>query len=135
MNENKPPIWFWIVSIVALLWNLMGIANYLMQAYMTDEMKAALPQEQQEQLANLPSWYIAAFAIAVFAGALGCIALLMRRKWASIVLIVSLIGVVLQMSYITFVLKMSNFMTSIIVITAIALVIFAKKSKELGWLR
>ena len=78
---TKPPVWFWIVSIVALIWNGLGVMAYLARAYATDEMIAALPPEQQaEFLAEHPAWYTAAFAIAVFAGVLGCLALLLRKN-------------------------------------------------------
>ncbi len=76
MTKNvttKPPAWFWIVSVVALLWNLMGAMAYLAQAFITDEGKAMLPSDQQELLESTPAWATAAFAIAVWAGVLGCI--------------------------------------------------------------
>ena len=51
MTKNvttKPPAWFWIVSVVALLWNLMGAMMYLGQAFITDDVKAALPADKLE---------------------------------------------------------------------------------------
>lgn len=35
---NKAPVWFWIVSVLALLWNLIGVIAYLTMAFATDEM-------------------------------------------------------------------------------------------------
>lgn len=32
-TRTKPPIWFWIISVIALIWNLMGVMAYLGQAY------------------------------------------------------------------------------------------------------
>lgn len=40
---NKPTSAFWIISAVALLWNIMGVIAYLGQAYMTEEVLKALP--------------------------------------------------------------------------------------------
>ncbi len=34
-TRARPPIWFWIVSILALLWNLLGVMAYLAQVNMT----------------------------------------------------------------------------------------------------
>ena len=133
-STTKPPTWFWIVSVVALLWNLSGVAMYLVQAYMTDETLATLPADQQAMYANLPSWYIASFALAVFCGALGCIALLLRKKWANPFLLISLIAALVQMSYLTFSLKMANIMTPIVIIIGIALVWFARKAQKEGWI-
>ena len=68
-STNKPPVWFWIISVIALIWNGLGVMAYLARAFATEEMIAALPEEQQaEYLVEYPAWYTAAFAIAVFAG-------------------------------------------------------------------
>jgi len=98
-QATKPPKWFWILSILGLLWNALGAFAYLGQAYMTDEMKAALPEEQLTLMEQTPSWVTAAFAIAVWGGLLGCIALLLRKRWAKPVLLISLIGIFAQMAY------------------------------------
>lgn len=62
-TSTKPPVWFWIVAIVALLWNALGIMAYLMRAYLTDEAIAALPQEQQVYIQNQPAWYMGVLKI------------------------------------------------------------------------
>jgi CHASE2 domain-containing sensor protein len=140
-TKMKPPVWFWVVSVLALIWNLMGAFNYLMQAYMTDEMKAELPEDQLALMESTPSWVTAAFAIAVWGGVLGCIALLLRKKWAKPVLLISLIGILAQMSYSFF---MSNsmevygttatVMSIIVIIIGIALVYFARGAHNRGWI-
>ena len=89
-TKSKSPKGFWIIGIVALLWNLMGVASYLQQAYMTDEALAALPAEQQALYENVPAWVTGAFALAVFGGLLGCILLLMKKKLAALLFIISL---------------------------------------------
>ena len=137
LSTNKPPVWFWIVSVVALIWNLMGVMVYLARVYMTDEMIAALPEEQQaEFLIEHPAWYTAAFAVAVFFGALGCLALLLRKKWAYILLVISLIGVLVQHTYI-FVnsYQLSLFMPIMIIVVSLFLVWFSKNSTTKGWLK
>ena len=78
----RPPKWFWIVASIAFVWNLMGVAAYLMQVTMSDETLAALPAEQQALYASTPAWATGAFALAVFGGALGCLFLLLRKSWA-----------------------------------------------------
>ena len=44
---NKIPIWFKAIVIVLLIWNLMGVFNFVMQLYMTEEAILALPENQQ----------------------------------------------------------------------------------------
>lgn len=69
MTTNKPPVWFWIVSVIALIWNALGVFAYLGRAFATDEMIAQMPEDAQaEFLMEFPAWYTAAFAIAVFVG-------------------------------------------------------------------
>ena len=133
-TTNKPPIWFWIISAIALIWNGMGVMQYLQQAYNTESFQAMCTPEQLEMYANLPSWYTAVFAFAVFGGLLGCIALLLRKKFAYTLLLISLIAAIIQMSYITFSLKMANVMTPMIIIVGILLVWLAKKGIAKGWL-
>jgi uncharacterized membrane protein len=134
-TSTKLPVWFWVVSVLALLWNLAGVAAYLMQAYMTDEVKAALSPEDQAMYDNLPSWYVAVFALAVFCGALGCIALILRKKWANVLLPISMVCVIAQMSYVAFVLEMANVITAMTIIISIGLVWFARKSQQSGWIK
>jgi len=98
-SKIKPTTSFWIIGIIALIWNLMGVFAYLQEAYMTVEDLAALPPDQQALFENVPAWVTGAFAFAVFGGALGCILLLLRKKLATFVFIISFIGIIAQMTY------------------------------------
>lgn len=102
-TTQKPPKSFWIISIVALIWNLMGVSAYLMQAFMTDEAIKNLPETEQALHMDIPAWVTAAFAIAVFGGTLGCLGLLLRKKWARLVFLISLIGIIVQMIHNVFI--------------------------------
>jgi hypothetical protein len=97
--NNKPSTSFWIIAIAALIWNLMGVFAYLQEAYMTAEDLAALTPDEQTLLENIPAWVTGAYALAVFGGALGCILLLLRKKLATFLLIISFISILAQMSY------------------------------------
>ncbi|MGB5554787.1 MAG: hypothetical protein WBM83_09040 [Flavobacteriaceae bacterium] len=137
----KPPVWFWVVSVLALLWNLMGVGAYLSEAFMSNEILMALPDNQRELYQSRPSWVTACYAIAVWFGALGCVGLLLRKKWANPLLILSLLGVLGQNVYSFF---MSNTMeisgtvgilfALIIILISIALVFFGRLSGQKRWL-
>ena len=58
----KPPTWFWVVSIIALLWNLMGVFNYLNQAFNQQAILETLDQAQREAFEGIPAWATAACA-------------------------------------------------------------------------
>ena len=96
---RKPSNLFWVISSIALVWNLMGVFNYLDQAFMTDKVLETLPKEQQILYQDVPAWVTAAFAIAVFSGTLGSLLLLLKKKIATTFFIISFLGIVGQMSY------------------------------------
>jgi hypothetical protein len=96
---RKPSNLFWVISSIALVWNLMGVFNYLDQAFMTNKVLEVLPKEQQILYQDVPVWVTAAFAIAVFSGTLGSLLLLLKKKNASTFFIISFLGIMGQMSY------------------------------------
>ena len=96
---RKPSNLFWVISSIALVWNLMGVFNYLDQAFMTNKVLEVLPKEQQILYQDVPAWVTAAFAIAVFSGTLGSLLLLLKKKIATTFFIISFLGIVGQMSY------------------------------------
>ena len=109
MSKKKPTIIYWIISVIALLWNTMGVNAYLQQAYNTESFRAMYPDETVlEMVYNTPAWVMAAFAIAVFGGTLGSVFLLVRKKMAKPIFIVSLIGIMTQMIHTVFISKASE---------------------------
>lgn len=138
---TKPPIWFWIVSVLALLWNAMGVMQYLGQAYNTEAFRANYTAEQLDLITNTPAWVVAAFAIAVFGGVLGCLLLLFRKKLAYTLFLISLIGVVIQMIYNLFIAKSvaiygpsAVVMTLMIIVIALSLLRFSKLAVNKNWI-
>jgi len=84
---------FWVIGAAALIWNGMGVMNFLMQ--MNPETLAGYPEPARVLVAGRPIWATGGFAIAVFGGGLGCILLLLRKSAAFPVFIASLLGVIL----------------------------------------
>ncbi|MBT8394033.1 MAG: hypothetical protein KJN66_04195 [Bacteroidia bacterium] len=138
-SSTKPPIWFWVISIISLIWHILGVNAYLQQAYRTEAFLAMLNTEQLNAVNDMPSWVTAAFAIAVFAGALGSIALLLRKKWARPLFSLALLGVVLQMIHH---LLISNYnelfgppvMPSVAILILLILIWYSKKANIKGWI-
>lgn len=103
VEESKTPWWFWLASGLALVWNLLGVGAYITDVRMSHEdMVNAYGQVLADAAAAQPAWVTGAYAIAVFAGALGCLLLLLRKKLAIMVLLLSLIAVILQQGYMWF---------------------------------
>lgn len=93
---NKPPVWFYVVAVLALLWNAAGLMAVAADLRLSAADIAALPADQQALYAARPAWSVVGSAVAVVAGTLGCLLLLLRRRWAVPVFAASLAGVVVQ---------------------------------------
>ena len=140
-TTNKPNIGFWVISAVGLLWNLMGVNAYIQQAYNTESFREMYTPEKLAIIDATPTWSTAAFAIAVFAAAIGCIALLLRKKIAYSLFIISFLAVIVQNIDGIMRFNYSNFnageliMTIMIPIFALFLVWYSKSAITKGWLK
>ena len=141
MTTNAVPRWWLPITILALLWNLVGCMAYLMDVRMTPEQIAALTPAQQELLNGRPAWAVAASAIAVWGGALGSLGLILRKRWALPVLIASLLGVLGQ-DFAMFVLAdvtavygiVPLVLQCIVLLIAIGLILLARRGIARGWI-
>ncbi len=140
-TQTKLPVSFWIIGIVALLWNLGGIVSFSSDVFMSPEAMEKLTDAQRELYENTPVWLKFIYGVAVFSGTLGCILLLMRKASAIRVFIVSLVTILIQMLYSLF---MTNaievygavgiVMPLLVIGIAIFLIWYSNKSKANGWI-
>lgn len=141
-TAEKPARSFYLVSGVALLWNLIGVATYLTSVTMSPDALAQLPEAQRALHESTPAWVTGAYAIAVFGGTLGCVALLLRKAWAVPVFVVSLVAAIVQFGYsllFTPMLDLIGASAAIFPIFVIAvagfLVWYARSTRAKGWIR
>ena len=102
MNEAaiaRPPVWFRILAILALLWELFGVSTYLMHVGILPSDPGGMSEVERSLSGSMPIWATAAYAVAVFAGAVGALGLLLGKAWARPLLILSLIGIVVQFTW------------------------------------
>lgn len=142
IHMAKPPRSYWVISILALAWMLLGVMAWTFDL-MTDEQALASMSEPQRQLyAARPPWLFAVYAVAIFSGLLGAIGLLARKGWATALLALSVVAIVIQFGY-TFVgldairiLGAGEALPFPIVIFGIgvALLWFASRAKRSGYL-
>lgn len=99
---NKPKTLFWVIAVVALLWNLAGISAFLMDTFAKDMMLEGYTQEQIDVASNAPLWTSVAYGIATITGLLGALMLLARKKWAVSLFLISLIASIFHSGYIIF---------------------------------
>jgi hypothetical protein len=99
MREGDSMKGFWIVATGLLLWNLMGAGAYLMQATADLDALAQTDPDTAAAFAAMPGWAWAAYAIAVWVGTAGALALLLRRRIAWLLFAISLAGVIVQFGW------------------------------------
>ena len=142
-DQTKAPTSFWIISIVALIWNLMGLWSFFAHWKMPQSVKDAMKPEALALMESYPSWTYIVFAIATFGGLLGCILLLMRKSAAKQVFLISLVAILIQMGYSLFMTNsievygtvQAMIMPILIILIGIYLVYFSGKSIANGWIR
>jgi hypothetical protein len=138
---THPPKWYTPVAVVALLWNLLGCAAYLSDVLLTPEDVAKMSEAQQAMIAARPAWAVGATAVAVWLGALGCVGLILRKRWSVPCLVLSLVGVIAQDVYlfglggaaaaagaVVYVLQ------GVVLLVAVGLVLLSRKALRSGWL-
>ena len=94
------PKYYWGVAVLALLWMAFGCFNYVVLMSMSAADIAKLPPAQQDIVNSAPVWVNALYAIAVWSGLGGAIGLVLRRAWARLLFLVSLVAVILQFGWI-----------------------------------
>lgn len=139
--NNSIPKWFWVISILALLWYLMDMSAYVMRTFMLQDMIINMPEEQQRLYITMPSWVNAVFAAEVFGGLFGSLCLLLKRRFALTLYCISIVGVLLQTTYLYFLSDAIQVMgTAAIIMPLIAIMIgvgmiaFSKYAISKNWI-
>ena len=138
---TQAPKWFRVAAIIALLWNILGCLAFVADLQLKPEDIAKLPEAQQALYASRPAWSVAATAIAVFGGTLGCIGLILKRKWAFVLLLLSLLGILGQ-DIAMFMLAnaaeaagtFAVVLQSVVLIVGVWLVLLSRKAMASGWI-
>ncbi len=131
--------WYMPGAIASLLFMLVACGGYLLEVTADHQ---ALPIDQRAMALARPTWMIAAYGIAVWVGLAGAIMLVLRRKLAQPLLLMSLVAAVVTFLPYAIVPAISaNISTGDIVAAIVVLAItwtifwFARHSQQRGWLR
>ncbi len=136
------PMTHWLIGGAALIWNLFGFMVYLMTVRATPEQMAQ--QYNAAEIAFMdavPVWATSANAIAVTAGVLACVLLLLRKSLALPLFVASLVALLVQDLY-SFVLEdvvavfgmVPAYIQGTVLVIALALVFYARGAKSRGLL-
>jgi len=90
----KPGVWFSIVAIISLLWNIIGALQFVNSLTATEaSMKGAMmTPEQVLVITSLPSWVTFVFGVGVVTSLLGSVLLYLRHRFAKPTFLVSLLA-------------------------------------------
>jgi len=131
--------WYMPAAIVSALFMAVGCGGYLLDVT-TDP--ATLEPGMRQMVEARPWWNAAAYAIAVWMGLAGAVRLILRRKLAEPLLLVSLVACVLTFLPYAVIPAIRDNITGndaavALVIIAVTWTIywFARHSRQRGWLR
>jgi hypothetical protein len=139
-SNGRTPWHLWVVGVFAVLWNAMGAFDYLMTETRNEGYMSNFTPEQLEYFYGFPVWVVATWAIAVWGGVLGSVLLLLRKKSAVPVFLVSFLSMVVTSIY-NFGLSngletmgdpFSLFFSALIFVFALLLYIYARAMKNRG---
>lgn len=140
-TTNKPKTLFWVIAVLALLWNFMGIFQFIGPIFFPEAIFEGYSQEAIDMFKSFPSWYTVVFGIATISGLLASIMLLMRKKIAVFLFLVSMIAVFIVEGYYIFGTKATEvlgqaaiYMPIFVIICSIFLYFYSKGAARKGWL-
>ena len=142
-NETETvetPKHLWVIGVVTVLWNSVGAMDFVMTQTRNESYMAAFTPEQLEFFYELPTWVVAAWAVAVWGGVIGSILLLLRRGEAVWVFLASFIAMLITTIHNY---GLSNGMevigdtfslvfSAVIFVVALALFFYARSMKQQG---
>ena len=140
LYERQPIArWYLIGAIASLLFMALGCAIYVM--HVTAD-PAALPLDQRAAYAAEPAWVTALNAVAVWVGLIGAVLLVLKRRLAETLLLVSFIATLLWLAGLLLVPALRNALSTndVDVAVIVTLIIgtiwsFGRHSRQRGWLR
>lgn len=137
---NTSPKWVLVAGILLLLWNLGGVSMFVLDMMRSPADIAALPPDQQALWSQMPGWAWAAYGVGTIAGALAALGIVIRKKWAAHLALVSVIAVVVNFIPAFFMSEgvdvwQPKFYVFPLVILALALfqLWLARKANKQGW--
>ncbi len=92
---TKPSLLFWIIAVLAVLWNAFGVYDYWMTSTGNADYLKDYDPRLIEWMTAFPLWRKALWAISVALGVLGALALLLRRRVAVALLVLHFVVMVL----------------------------------------
>ena len=91
------PTRYWLISCIGSVWFAMGALDYVMISYKIPVYIQAMPEDLQFWLDQRPVWFTSVWAISVWSALLGSFLLLLRRRQALGLFVLSLASFLIGM--------------------------------------
>jgi len=98
-QTNKAPAHLWIIGIVSLLWNAIGVFDYMATKLKLDFYMSQFTPEQLDYFYGFPAWAVVGWALGVWGALIGSLGLVLRKTWAVWMFGVSILGLVITSIY------------------------------------
>ena len=97
----KTPWHIWLIGVVAVLFNFIGVFDFVMSMAQGAEYqaKAGMTPDQIAHYQGMPGWMTVVWAVGVFGAFLASILLLLRKKLALPVFVLSLAAFLVSLLY------------------------------------
>ena len=139
--SRSVPVSFRIVAVLGLLWNLYGVAMFWLNLTITPEAISALPEAEREITRAMPRWIMLPFGVVSLGGVAGMLAMLLRRRVAVPLLLVSLLALVVQFVAVYLTTPVwaltgasGAVLPLVLWVVALALWLYARRASARGWL-
>lgn len=141
---GRAPWHFWLICLIAVVWNGFGGYDYLMTKTQGDAYLSGMGMTA-EQLAYyhaMPGWMTAVWAVGVWGAVAGSVLMLMRSRWAAHAFAASLAALLISLIY-TYLLsnggdlmgQMGAIMNGVITAAALFFLWYARRATSQGLLR
>ena len=97
--KRKAPIWFLIVSILLICWNLIGVLSLYTHITLVNDPTILNDHAMEILYTQYPLWSTLVFALASISGFVAALLLAIKRRLAKFIFVISLIAVIMQMTH------------------------------------
>jgi hypothetical protein len=81
-RASRAPWYLWVIGVLALLWNGLGIVLWSGTTFAPEQFLQGLPPSHRDYVTSLPGWSNLTWGVGVVSGTVGSLLLLLRQRWA-----------------------------------------------------
>lgn len=89
---GRRPAHLWVVGILSLLWNTMGVVDFTATNLKVEAYLAQFPPDMLAYVAAIPAWAIVTWGLGTWGSFVGSVGLLLRKAWSVWAFGISLAG-------------------------------------------